>query len=97
MPKGKSAAEAAVAEVQDESVSFEFRGAQFTVPRSVFGSARLLLAVASGELHSMVWEALPDPLDKRRFLSLVKPGDSMADVATEFFEALNTAAGSGNS
>lgn len=100
MPKiEKNQAEAGVEESQPQGteVTFTFRERDFTVPRATFTSARLLLAVASGEVHRMVYESLGgDPALTQRLLSAVAAGESLDSVAVEFFDAIS-AAGQGNS
>lgn len=98
-PPEVTEAQAALAEAQaDDTVTFTFRGVEFVVPRDVFTSARLLIAIASGEIHRMIFETFGgDEQLMRRFLDVVKPRESIQDAGAEFFEALSAGTGQGNS
>jgi hypothetical protein len=73
-----------------------FRGAEFKIERDTLVSARYLIAVASNQPHTILFEALGQQ-QSAQFIRLCKPGEGLYDVAGEFFEALSKAAGWGNS
>lgn len=93
-----TAAQAAVDEAEGKPVVFEFRGQKFAIPRAIFDSARVHAVIARGSSFDLVRECLAaDPENYDRFLSVVKLGETREVPIAEFFEAVNAAAGSGNS
>lgn len=70
----------------------EFRGVEFLIDPDVFGSFRLLAAVAQGNLVSMVTEII-EPADLPRLMALSPRGEPAAETALEFLGAVNTARG----
>lgn len=96
---GKAAVvDAAVAEATGNKniVVVEFRGQKFNIDRDVLGSARFLMALARGRDHELMFEILGDK-DSGRFIGLCERGESLPPIASEFFTAINKAAGLGNS
>lgn len=73
-----------------------FRGAEFRIERVTLVSARYLVAVASNQPHTILFEAL-GPKQSAEWIRLCKPGEGLYEAAGEFFEALSKAAGWGNS
>jgi hypothetical protein len=91
-----AAAEAAVAEVENDDIKFTWRGEDFTIARETMRSARVLMAVASDEAHTLLFEIL-GPVDSARFVKVCERNESLLTVAAEFFKEFGAAAGSGNS
>lgn len=73
-----------------------FRGTNFEVPRDILTDARFRMSLAMMQDHQIVFEAL-GPNQASLFISLISRGEKMPDVSAEFLEALNKAAGWGNS
>lgn len=90
-----AAEEAAVAEVNDDDIRVPFRGTEFVIPRATLTSARFLLAFKTNELHTLLYETL-GANNAAAFIELCRSGESLAEVANEFFDGLNKAAGLGN-
>lgn len=94
--------EAAEAEATaDETVDMlkvPFRGQVLEIPRDSLYSARRLVAMAGVEQlpHVALFETVGAD-QAMRLISACAPGDNIFDVAREFFEALGTAVGAGNS
>lgn len=93
-----AAVDAAIAEAtgKDNVFTVEFRGQKFDIDRDVLNSARFLMALARGRDHELMFEILGDK-DSGRFIALCKRGESLPPIASEFFAAINKAAGLGNS
>jgi hypothetical protein len=96
-----SALEAAAAEVAAETddtvvADVQFRGETFPIPVSTFASARFLFALATDVPHRILFEALGAALADK-FIRTLKPGEGIYEVTKEFFDAVNDAAGQGNS
>lgn len=90
-------AQAAVAEaLEDGDVAVEFRGQQFVIKRETRLSAKVAMALASGQDHVFLYHLL-GPVDSDRFIRLCKPGEPFTDVSAEWFEAYGKASGQGNS
>jgi hypothetical protein len=90
-------AEAAAAEALNEGdVAVEFRGATFVIPDDIYSTPAVVMALASGQDHKILYHLLGDR-EADRWVRLCKPGESFRDAASEFFEAYGKASGQGNS
>lgn len=98
-PKKKTATDAAIDEVAEATLVVKFRGEDFTIAHTALASPSLGLAFASGRFNEIVYAFLAPggSYETKRFLSLCKPGDTMASVSLEFLDAVNEASGLGNS
>lgn len=94
--KKPTAAEAAAEEAANADITFKFRDVEFVVPRDRINTVQWRLAIASRRNENVLYETLGAE-NVNRFLAVCKQGEQFADVAAEFFDVFNAAAGWGNS
>jgi hypothetical protein len=93
---------AATAEVAKDAVTFDFRGATFTIPNARRGGAKMLTALRLvaidpvAHTHRLLYAVLGKD-DAVRIFDLLEDEENIFDVSAEFFEAMHAAAGTGNS
>ena len=93
-----AAVAAAVAEAVGDGVTIAFRGVEFAVPRKVLEGPKVAFAAAFGREGDVVKELLKaDRENYGKFLSVLTDDEDTDTVLAEFYEAVNAAAGTGNS
>lgn len=97
-PDAVTPAESAAAEAtdSDKPITVPFRGQDFVIPKERFGSIQWRMALGSARDEKILFETV-GPLDADRLVRLAKTGEDFVPFASEFFQALNAAAGWGNS
>lgn len=90
------AIDAAADEAATADLVIPWRGIKLSVSREVLTSARFLLALRSGQDHTILAEIL-GPENNDTFMATLRRGEQMPPVAAEFLGAVSAAAGWGNS
>lgn len=96
----KTAAQRAAAEAappKPPAITVQFRGEKFEIPNSRLTSARFIILYKANDFIGALVTAIGPEEELERFLAQCEPEDQIEDVAREFADALNAAAGTGNS
>lgn len=94
-PEEVAAVDAAADEAAGTDLVIPWRGVDLTIQRDVLTSARFLLAIRTGQDHTILYELL-GPENADVFMATVQRGEQMPTVAAEFLDAVSAAAGWGN-